>query len=182
MYLQFMSPKNKNILILDGYNVIKTGSDQFVKMQTLEAQRQHLIKILKSSLSSKYDKIIVVFDGQAPDTTAETDLSGGITVIYSKRGREADEIIQKLIRKESGQNQVNIISSDRKIINAARDHTITVKNSQYFWQSMVRKHHGNRKTTEGPAESDRQLSDKEVTEWMKIFKKSFQILKKENLL
>ena len=108
-----MSPNNKKLLIIYGYNVIKAGSDHFRKMRTLEAQREHLLKILKSLSFSKYDRIIVVFDGQESQTITENYLSDGMKILYSKRGQEADEIIQDLIRKESGKNQVYVISSDR---------------------------------------------------------------------
>ena len=165
-----MKSPGRKILIIDGYNLIHAAPHRFQKMIELENRRSHLLKILKSSGLLRYDKIIVVFDGQLSDFPNVKESEGKVVVIYSGKHQEADEVIQELIRKEAQNSQVKIVSSDQEIRNSARDHGTKVVSSQQFWQSLSPASQKKSRTSEGLPTPDRQLSDKEVKEWMRIFK------------
>jgi predicted RNA-binding protein with PIN domain len=160
----------RKILIVDGYNLIHAAPHRFQKMTKLENRRSHLLKIINSSGSLPYDKIIVVFDGQLSNLPNVKESEGKVVEIYSGKHQEADQVIQELIRKESQNSQLKIVSSDHKIRNTARDHLVQVISSQQFWQSLSPTEQKKRGTSEGSSVSDRQLSDKEVKEWLKLFK------------
>jgi predicted RNA-binding protein with PIN domain len=165
-----MKPVGNKILIIDGYNVIHAEPHRFQKMTRLESRRAHLVRIIKSATTLQYDKIIIVFDGREVKQPALNESEGKVIVRYSSANREADDVIQQYIREKSHHSELEIVSSDNKIRNAARDHTLTVISSQQFWQKLSPKSQKKQTASEALSPTDRQLSNKEVQEWVKLFK------------
>jgi predicted RNA-binding protein with PIN domain len=165
-----MKTAGNKILIIDGYNVIHAEPHRFQKMTHLENRRAHFLKIIKSSPTLQYDKIIIVFDGKEVKLPGVNESEGKVVVRYSGANREADDVIQEYIREKSHHSELEIVSSDHKIRNAAKDHALTVISSQQFWQKVSPKSHKKQRTSEASSPTDRQLSNKEVQEWVKLFK------------
>jgi len=98
-------------IIIDGYNLI--GSEKGLR-GNLERQREQLIRDLQLYQDTKDHEIILVFDGWRSGWMYEVDEQrGGITVVYSKRGEKADDVIRRL-SEEMG-NQCIVVSSDREV-------------------------------------------------------------------
>ena len=157
-------------IIIDGYNLIYAVIDDFPAGLDLPGQREHLIRVLNSSHQLKNSKLIIVFDGRS-GIKNPTLSSTRIRVIFSQGNKKADQIIQELIRKDPKPGQIEVVSSDREIQFTARGHGAKVQESWEFWQKVHLKQTVKSRNRKNEMEADRSLSDKEVREWLEIFKK-----------
>jgi predicted RNA-binding protein with PIN domain len=158
-------------IIIDGYNLIKANPDLFSKMSDLESQRTHILKILQSAPALLGQDILLVFDGTSGHNFPAAEKKGRIQFIFSGKNREADEVIQNLIRKNAAGQKMLVISSDHSIRNTARDHRVSAITSQEFWKTLLGSDPKTRPATNESSSSNRQLSDNEVQEWLKLFQK-----------
>ncbi len=84
----------------------------------MEKTRDEFTSLLVSYKKIKAHDITVVFDGHKNGTgTENTEVRGGIKVIYSRLGECADEVIKRIISKE--RREWIVVSSDRHIVNHA---------------------------------------------------------------
>ena len=103
-------------LIIDGYNLIRQSPYfQEIEARELEAGREALLASLAGYRQSRpQHKITVVFDGwDKGDWKESRDRRGGMTIIYSRRGEKADEVIKRLLEKE--RSRAVVVSSDREL-------------------------------------------------------------------
>jgi predicted RNA-binding protein with PIN domain len=101
-------------IIIDGYNLI--GSEQGLQ-GALEHKRNWLVQQLSRYQKLKQFNLIVVFDGwRAGSANEASEKIAGLSVIYSRLGEKADQVIVRIAR-EKGAGAV-VVSSDREIRNA----------------------------------------------------------------
>lgn len=157
--------KGKKIII-DGYNLIKSPRSAFPASGSLEAQRDHLLRILESAPALRDKVVTVVFDGGEPFPGPHTQKHGRIRLIFSGPQKQADDVIQGMIRRAAHPGELHIVTSDRQIQYTARDHGAYVTDSSIFWKML---HPG----TAPPDNADEKpvdpLPDREVEEWLKMF-------------
>jgi predicted RNA-binding protein with PIN domain len=95
-------------IIIDGYNLIGTSHED------LSAERDKLIRLLSEYRKMKVHDITVVFDGWKSGGPKEVTLkTGGIAVIYSRLGENADYVIKRIISRDK--REWIVITSDRDI-------------------------------------------------------------------
>jgi predicted RNA-binding protein with PIN domain len=98
-------------IIVDGYNLI--GSEKGLT-GNLEKRRKQLIEQLQLYHEEKGYPVTVVFDGWRSGWMYEVEeRAGGISVIFSKRGEKADNVIRRLAEELGSQGVV--VSSDREV-------------------------------------------------------------------
>jgi len=103
-------------LIVDGYNFI--GHDGGLHGD-LRVRRDRLIQQLAAYHRQRGHRLTVVFDGWRSGWPAEhAERIGGVLVIYSREGEQADEVIARLAREEGA--AVVAVSSDRAVQLAVR--------------------------------------------------------------
>jgi predicted RNA-binding protein with PIN domain len=103
-------------LIVDGYNFI--GHDGGLRGD-LRARRDQLIQRLTAYHRRRGHRLTVVFDGwRAGWPTEHAERIGGVQVIYSREGEQADEVIARLAREEGA--AIVAVSSDRAVQLAVR--------------------------------------------------------------
>jgi predicted RNA-binding protein with PIN domain len=101
-------------IIIDGYNLI--GSDAGLR-GNLEPKRRWLVQQLGNYQNVKGYAVTVVFDGWRLGLTDEVqEKRNGVTVVYSRRGEEADSVVVRRARK-AGSGCV-VVTSDREVRNA----------------------------------------------------------------
>jgi hypothetical protein len=105
-------------IIIDGYNLIRQSETlRLLERLGLEAGRRELIRRLSGYKKSRGHDVTVVFDGWLNGPPLEErEREGGVTIIYSKRGERADEVIKRLARR--GGEERAVITSDRDLANA----------------------------------------------------------------
>lgn len=154
-------------IFIDGYNLIKTIPDFPSSDISLSFQRDHLVKILQSSPQIRSSKITVVFDGIQE---TKTKIKGNLDIIYSGSNKKADNIIQDKIRKYKNPEKLLIISSDNEIQAIAKSHGVQVMGSKIFWDKIHQYSDKKISISSHQFDTDRELTDKEIQKWLKIFR------------
>jgi predicted RNA-binding protein with PIN domain len=103
-------------LIVDGYNVTKTGYGEL----PLADQRTRLVTGLGGLASQTKAEITCVFDGAELDAPVAISAPRGVRVLFSPPGQTADELIGRLVRTEPEGRAVVVVSSDREVADGAR--------------------------------------------------------------
>jgi len=103
-------------LIVDGYNVTKTGYGEL----PLADQRSRLVNGLGGLYSQTQAEITVVFDGASLDGPVAVQAPRGVRVLFSRPGQIADELIAELVRAEPPGRPFVVVSSDQEVAASAR--------------------------------------------------------------
>jgi predicted RNA-binding protein with PIN domain len=105
-------------LIVDGYNVTKTGYPAL----PLADQRARLVSSLGALAARTGVEITVAFDGTAAPTGAAASLPTprGVRVLFSSPGQLADDLIRDLLRAEPAGRTVLVASSDQAVAASVR--------------------------------------------------------------
>jgi len=102
-------------LVIDGYNLIHQSPElrRFDK-EDLEQGRAMLLKELHAYQRMKKHAITVVFDGWIEGHFSESHARvGNISVVFSRRGEKADEVIKRLATQEK--EGAMVVTSDRDL-------------------------------------------------------------------
>jgi predicted RNA-binding protein with PIN domain len=98
-------------LVVDGYNVTKTGYPAL----PLEQQRLRLLGGLAMLAQRTQAEVTCVFDGQDLDVPVIMAPPRGVRVRFSRTGETADELIRRLVRAEPQGRPVVVVSTDREV-------------------------------------------------------------------
>ncbi|ANW20573.1 NYN domain-containing protein [Streptomyces clavuligerus] len=98
-------------LVVDGYNVTKTG----YPTMPLEKQRLRLLGGLSVLAAQSGAEITCVFDGAELAAPVLLAPPRGVRVLFSKPGVTADELIRQLVRAEPPGRPVVVVSTDREV-------------------------------------------------------------------
>ncbi len=101
-------------LIVDGYNVTKTGYPEL----SLADQRDRLIRALGALAARTGAEMTVVFDGAA--VVAAPSAVRGVRVTFSPPGVIADDVVRQLAAAEPAGRVVVVVSSDREVVDGVR--------------------------------------------------------------
>lgn len=99
-------------LVVDGYNVTKTGYGSL----PLDAQRQRLVTGLAALAAQTSAEVTCVFDGAALDHPVPVSSRRGVRVMFSPAGTTADQVVRRLVRAEPEGRAVVVVSSDREVV------------------------------------------------------------------
>ncbi|MPY78717.1 MAG: RNA-binding protein [Actinophytocola sp.] len=100
-------------LIIDGYNVTKTGYPELV----LAEQRQRLVRQLAALAARTSVEITVVFDGAGVVAVPSANVRG-VRVLFSANGVPADDVITGMVEREPRGRPLIVATADREIITA----------------------------------------------------------------
>lgn len=103
-------------LIVDGYNVTKTGYPTL----TLQEQRLRLIGGLAVLGAQTHSEVTCVFDGAALDGAPAVAAPRGVRVLFSRPGQTADDLIRDLVAAEPRGRPLVVVSSDREVADSVR--------------------------------------------------------------
>jgi predicted RNA-binding protein with PIN domain len=103
-------------LIVDGYNVSKTGYPDL----TLAQQRERLVRQLAALSARTSAEVTVVFDGAAVQGRVAVPHGRGVRVRFSEPGRTADDLVRALVRAEPPGRVVVVVSTDREVADGVR--------------------------------------------------------------
>ncbi|MFD3802783.1 NYN domain-containing protein [Streptomyces sp. NPDC058611] len=98
-------------LVVDGYNVTKTG----YPTMPLEKQRLRLLGGLSMLAAQTGAEMTCVFDGAELAAPVLLAPPRGVRVLFSKAGVTADELIRQLVRAEPTGRPVVVVSTDREV-------------------------------------------------------------------
>lgn len=104
-------------LVVDGYNVSKTGYPDL----PLADQRNRLITQLGALAARTRVEITVVFDG-AGVMAAPPRGARGVRVLFSEPGVLADDVIRSIVAAEPHGRPVAVVTADRAVVDSIRAH------------------------------------------------------------
>ncbi|MEU4447491.1 NYN domain-containing protein [Actinosynnema sp. NPDC050801] len=102
-------------LIVDGYNVTKTGYPEL----SLSNQRDRLVHQLAVLAARTGAEVTLVFDG-AGVVAVPTTAPRGVRVLFSDPGVLADDVIRALVTAEPEGRPVVVVTSDRAVADSVR--------------------------------------------------------------
>jgi predicted RNA-binding protein with PIN domain len=102
-------------LVVDGYNVSKTGYPDL----PLADQRSRLITQLGALAARTRVEITVVFDG-AGVMAAPPRGARGVRVLFSEPGVLADDVIRSIVAAEPHGRPVAVVTADRAVVDSVR--------------------------------------------------------------
>ncbi|MFN2560168.1 MAG: NYN domain-containing protein [Jatrophihabitans sp.] len=104
-------------LVIDGYNVTKTGYGEL----SLAEQRTRLVGALAPLVAQSGAEVTVAFDGGAKPPV-QPPTPRGVRVLFSAGDEIADDLIRRLVAAEPTGRPVVVVTSDRQVIlDTARD-------------------------------------------------------------
>jgi hypothetical protein len=114
------------------------------------------------------DKAEIIFDGIGPpDKTGFNNLSN-LEITFSGRNTDCDSIIEQRILDSTAPSHLTIVSTDRKIRDAANSRKAVSVQSDEFWTIVTKRLNKQRRGKE-PAAKRTGLTESETTLWLKTF-------------
>lgn len=117
-----MAKQRKKLLIVDGYNVLRSGS-RYRNLtgpdytdDTFNAAREALINDVVNYAGRDWRAIIVFDGGKNAFSTGASETVGGVRIMFSPAGQSADKVIEKLSH-DARERQIEtlVVTSDATI-------------------------------------------------------------------
>ena len=119
-----MAKQRKKLLIVDGYNVLRSGS-RYKRItgpdytdDAFNRARETLVNDVVNYAGREW-RAIIVYDGARNEfSTGEAETVGGVRIVFSPAGQSADKVIEKLAH-DARERQVEtlVVTSDATIQN-----------------------------------------------------------------
>jgi predicted RNA-binding protein with PIN domain len=181
----------RSYAIIDGYNLMHAVG--FARPTygpgDLERCRERFVGRLKELLiDAERPRTIVVFDAAgAPAEFDHRQVTGGMELLFSAPGCDADSLIEELLEGHSAPKQVQVISDDRRLLAAARRRRARGIGSETYWGRLEHRAEraANAQTADTragpavPAKFDGRTSPAETEHWLEVFSDVEQALKKD---
>ena len=116
------------IVVVDGYNVTKTGWADLA----LRDQRERLVRRLEDLRNRYGTELVLVFDGAAVEG-AHTPARRGVKVVFSPPDRTADDEIRAVVANVAHDRPVVVVTSDAEIVRDVRQLGANVVPSTAFF-------------------------------------------------
>ncbi len=113
-----MNPKLKEILFIDGYNVVNSWPNLKIHMKdnNIDEAREKLIEILSEYQAYKKIDIILVFDAyKVKDSIRKKERFSNLEVIYTKEKETADTYIERKLDLIGRKHRVTVATSDNTL-------------------------------------------------------------------
>ena len=138
-------------LIVDGHNVLRSAPRYAdVVARDIDAAREQLIADLGARAADGTD-VVLVFDGAGnPSSDGTPAMVGGVTVIFSPAGVEADAVIENLAREARLAGvETEVVTSDAETRWASLGGSVTVRRASAFAQEIAGDERGWRAEADG---------------------------------
>jgi len=154
------------MLIIDGYNLLHS----IVK---LSEDPGSVTDVQLCWVISRYLKVVgekgeIVFDGTGPRDKSQFDNIANLEVFFAGLGSDADTVIETKIKASTAPKRLSIVSSDRRLRDAARARKATAVKSEVFWDNLQKQLRRKRPAKE-PEAKRMGLSESETKQWLEFF-------------
>lgn len=124
-------------LLVDTYNVLHTTG---VLPPDLAGLGVFELRDLILTSRFRHMPVVLVCDGLGPGVhgpdESSTVIDAGVTIHYAGTHRDADTHIERAVRACTDPHRLNVVSSDRRIVRAARRRRCRVTSSDAFLESL----------------------------------------------
>lgn len=161
--------------IIDGYNLLhsihpapRRGGIHKEGPDSEPISDIRLCRIISGYLKLIDEKGEIVFDGTGPRDKGGFDNISNLEVIFAGLNSDADTVIEDKIIASTSPKRLTIVSSDRRLRDAARKRKAIVVKSQVFWDNLQKQISRKRKVKE-PLAKRHGLSESETEQWLDFF-------------
>lgn len=148
--------------LIDGHNVI--GQMPGLSLDDPDDEAKLVALVQRFCLRGRR-KATIIFDRGLPGGVSRLSSSEVTVVFASDRHTTADDLVLNRIRAERNPGGLIVVSSDRKIADAARQRRMKVESAREFGLRLARPAKG-----AGPApEKEQGLGKDELAEWEAVF-------------
>ncbi|MGK0187660.1 MAG: putative RNA-binding protein with PIN domain [Verrucomicrobiales bacterium] len=107
------SPRLK-ALFVDGHSIIFAWDDlRALHARNTSMARDELCRRMTTYQDCMQQRVVIVFDGKGEKTQAVDRSSDDIQVIYSGKGKTADDVIERLVAQYSERYDLTVATADR---------------------------------------------------------------------
>ena len=152
-------------VIIDGHNLLWSIRNPEEGISVTDAA---MCKILDRYFGIVGEKAEIIFDGIGPPDKTEFNNIRNLEVTFSGRNTDCDTIVEQRIRDSTAPKRLTIVSSDRRLRDAAELRKATAQKSEDFWQE-VEKQLSRQKKMKEPSGKRTGLTDSETELWLKTF-------------
>src|SRR5271154_4420206 len=114
--VSFFQYMNSDWILVDGYSVLHAWprfATRKARQLSLQQRRELLTGLLRQYADHSRRRVTVVFDGYAAKhKPTEQEPTHGIEVLFSGRGKTADDLIERLVGQSSQKAGILVVTSD----------------------------------------------------------------------
>ncbi|MCX5635466.1 MAG: NYN domain-containing protein [Planctomycetota bacterium] len=154
------------MILIDGYNLlwaVNQTSDTTGSPDDVE-----LCRILGRYLKQIGQSGEIIFDGIGPPDKTGFDNITNLEVFFSGRNSDADTVIEDKIKADTAPKSLLVVSSDRRLRDAAHSRKAESVKSQVFWND-VQKELSKKEKLDEPTQKQQWLTESETEQWLKLF-------------
>ncbi len=139
-----MAKQRKSLLIVDGYNVLRSGS-RYARISqpdytddTFNTAREALINDV-INYAGRSTRAIIVFDGAFNEhSRGEVEKIGGVQIMFSPAGQSADHVIEKLAH-DARERDIDtiVVTSDATIQDTVFGGVVVRMSAEGFCREMA---------------------------------------------
>ena len=155
------------IYLIDGHNLLFAARGYAEEFAVLSEEM--ICPYLDEYFRRIHRKAYVVFDGVGPSNKAFFRRFNNIAVNFSGQYREADDILEEEIASDSAPKRLIVVSTDRRIKDAARRRKSSTVDSLDFWHNLINVLSKPERVSPEPPEKRRGLTESEAKYWFKLF-------------
>jgi predicted RNA-binding protein with PIN domain len=160
------------VFLIDGYNLLAVSGVFPKGAPTFANARRALLDYLARELTEdEAAKTTVVFDAAAAPAGLPRELSHrGMKILFAPKDRDADDVIEELIRAASAPRRLTVVSSDHRIQRAAKRRMARAIDSDLFRLELAERRRKKKlpaAANEAAKPDDRSAGDAE--DWIAIF-------------
>jgi predicted RNA-binding protein with PIN domain len=152
-------------VIIDGHNLLWSIRNIEEDSSITDAG---LCKILDGYFGITGKRGEIIFDGIGPPNKTEFETIKNVEVTFSGRATDCDTVIEQRILDSTAPKLLTIISSDRRLRDAASARKGSAVNSEDFWDE-VKKRLARHKPGKEPPGKRKGLTESETELWLKTF-------------
>ena len=156
--------------LIDGHNLIAQTPGLSLEDPNDEAQ---LVILLRQQCAREKRKATIIFDGGLPGGVSGLSTADVVVIFASDRHTTADDLILKRIEAEANPAGLIVVSSDQKIVAAAKHRRAAVKPAAEFGRVLHANFIGPRpKAATAASKKGGGLTQSELAEWEALFKQN----------
>ena len=152
-------------VIIDGHNLLwavaNTEEDKAITDVVL-------CRILDSYFGLVSQNAEIIFDGIGPPDKTEFNNVRNLAITFSGRRTDCDTVIEQMILVSTAPKLLTIVSSDRRLRDAASARKANSIKSEDFWDEVI-KRISRQKTVKEPPGKRGGLTEAETQLWLKTF-------------
>ena len=130
----FEGTMSERWILVDGYSVLHAWArfrTRKMRALSLRQRREVLVGYLRQFADQSGQRVTVVFDGYAAKHKPEgTEPLRGVEVVFSERGKTADDVIERLVAQAEQKAHIQVVTSDhmeRRTVETLGAHSLSAE-------------------------------------------------------